>query len=195
MNLMLSCQEWGRRFKIPKEKFVSMRPDACREVFLEDPEFDTLLSLATVGATVQVEDEFVVQDSPEPLRMLHLRLGQCIPQHAFKLWESSKALLFRMADLPKQLVLHYNNSHWTSKPDAETGRYLFDCANIANGSTINSEYAFEQAEEVYLKLSHPTILGILKSAVDLANSLHCPLSDLRLWKDDIKGALLWSIQF
>ena len=39
-----------------------------------------------------------------------------------------------------------------------------------------------------MPLSHPTILSILRSAIDLADSLRCPLSDLRLWKDDIKGA-------
>lgn len=160
----------------------------CKHVFSCDPEFDTLLMLATSGASVPIEDDFVLQTAPEPLRNLHLRLGGCIPQHALKLWESGKALLFRIADLPKELLIHYNNSHWTSKPDADEGRYLFDCANIKNGSSINSEYAFEQAEEVYLPLSHPTILSILKSAVELANSLACPLSELRLWKDDIKGA-------
>lgn len=160
----------------------------CRQVFSEDPEFDTLLMLATTGASVPIEDEFVIQNSPEPLRNLHLRLGSCIPQHALKLWESGKALLFRIADLPRQLVIHFNNSHWTSKPDTDEGRYLFDCANIFNGSTINSVFAFDQAEKVYLPLSHPTILSILRSAVELANLLACPLSDLRLWKDDIKGA-------
>lgn len=160
----------------------------CRQVFSEDPEFDTLLALATLGASVPIQEDFVLQYTPEPLRKLHLRLGNCIPQHAFKLWESGKALLFRVADLPSQLLLHFNNSHWTSKPDTDDGRYLFDCANIANGSSINSEYAFQLAEEVYLPLSHPTILSILRGAVELANSLACPLSDLRLWKDDIKGA-------
>lgn len=160
----------------------------CRDVFSGDPEFSTLLALATVGAIVPVQDDFVVQDQPEPLRKLHLRLGGCIPQHALKLWESGKALLFRIADLPRQLLLHFNNSHWTSKPFTDEGRYLFDCANIANGSTINSDESFLQAESVYKKLSHPTILSILRSAVELAVSLDCPLSDLRLWKDDIKGA-------
>ena len=179
-RMVEAAQESKKEFRFNESR--------CRDVFVDDPEFDTLLLLATVGATVPVEDDFVVQDSPEPLRMLHLRLGQCIPQHAFKLWESGKALLLRIADLPRRLVLHFNNSHWTSKPDADAGRYLFDCANIANGSTINSEYAFERAEEVYLKLSHPTILEILRGAVDLATLLRCPLSDLRLWKDDIKGA-------
>lgn len=160
----------------------------CRDVFSLDPEFDTLLQLAREGASVPIDDEFVVQSAPEPLRKLHLRLGDCIPQHAYKLWSSGKALLFRIADLPRQLVLHFNNSHWTPKPDSVYGRYLFDCANIAWGSSINSEYAFQLAETQYGKLTHPTILEILKGAVELATSLSCPLSDLRLWKDDISGA-------
>ena len=160
----------------------------CRDVFSEDPEFPTLLALATVGATVPISDDFVIQETPEPLRKLHLRLGNCIPQHALKLWESGKALLFRIAQLPSQLMLHFNNSHWTSKPLTDEGRYLFDCANIANGSTINSDESFFIAENLYMPLKHPTILSILRSAVELALSLNCPLSDLRLWKDDIKGA-------
>jgi hypothetical protein len=45
----------------------------CRDVFSDDPEFPTLLALATVGATVPIQDGFVVQDTPEPLRKLHLR--------------------------------------------------------------------------------------------------------------------------
>jgi hypothetical protein len=146
------------------------------------------LTLAKEGASVPLEEDFVVQSSPEPLRKLHLRLGGCIPQHAFKLWNSGEALLFRIADLPRQLVLHFNNSHWTPKWDSVNGRYIFDCANIAEGSSINSEYAFDLAEERYGKLSHPTILEILAGAVGLAKVLGCPLSDLRLWKDDISGA-------
>ena len=63
----------------------------CRDVFSRDPEFDTLLHLANKGASVPIEEDFVVQSSPEPLRKLHVRLGECIPQHAFKLWKSGKA--------------------------------------------------------------------------------------------------------
>ena len=162
--------------------------ERCRDVFSGDPEFHTLLELATIGAFVTIEEDFIVQASPEPLRNLHLRLGHCIPQHALKLWEDGKALLFRMADIMTSCVLHYNNSHWTSKPGVDEGRYLFDCANIANGSSINSEYAFEMAEEKYLALHHPTIIDILTGLVQLSSRLNCPLSDLRLWKDDIKGA-------
>jgi hypothetical protein len=64
-------------------------------------------------------------------------------------------------------MLHFNNSHWTSKPDAVDGRYLFDCANIANGSTINSVFGFEQAELVYLKVNTPDDL------IDLVDLKEC----------------------
>lgn len=167
---------------------VRFNESRCRDVFSDDPEFPTLLTLATEGAAVPIQDDFVIQNTPEPLRKLHLRLGNCIPQHAFKLWEAGKALLFRIVELPLHIMLHFNNSHWTSKPDTVDGRYLFDCANIANGSTINSDESFSEAENLYKPLTHPTILSILRSAVELALSLGCPLSDLRLWKDDIKGA-------
>lgn len=161
--------------------------DRCRDVFVDDPEFDTLMDLATVGAVVPIPDDFVIQSTPEPLRQLHMRLGQCIPKHAFKLWEDGKALLFRLKDVVS-LLLHFNNSHWTSKPFVDEGRYLFDCANIANGSTINSAYAFDLAEQRYLPLHHPTIIEILTGALLLARNWNCDLSDLRLWKDDIKSA-------
>ena len=161
--------------------------DRCRDVFVDDPEFETLMDLASVGAVVPIADDFVVQSTPEPLRKLHMRLGQCIPKHAFKLWEDGKALLFRLQDVVS-LCLHFNNSHWTSKPFVDEGRYLFDCANIANGSTINSDYAFDLAEKRYLPLHHPTIIEILSGALLLARTWNCHLSDLRLWKDDIKGA-------
>jgi len=161
--------------------------ERCRDMFSDDPEFNTLLELASTGARVPIEDDFVLQGSPEPLRKLHVRLGQCIPKHAFKLWQDGKALLFKIADV-LTCRLHFNNSHWTAKPGVDDGRYLFDCANIANGSTINSEFAFEAAEERYLPLRHPTILEILTGMVQHASIIGCHLSDLRLWKDDIKGA-------
>jgi hypothetical protein len=170
--------------KSSRDRFNAER---CRDVFAEDPEFDTLMELATVGADVPIDPNFVVQSSPEPLRALHLRLGNCIPQHAFKLWESGKALLFRLSDVVS-CCLHFNNSHWTPKPLTDEGRYLFDCANIAAGSSINSDYAFDLAEKKYLPLHHPTIVEILTSALLLASSLGCALSDLRLYKDDIKSA-------
>jgi hypothetical protein len=78
----------------------------CREMFTGDPEFDTLLELATEGATVAIDADFIIQPTPEPLRKLHLRLGNCIPQHAFKLWEDGKALLFRIQDLCRSCILH-----------------------------------------------------------------------------------------
>jgi len=161
--------------------------ERCRDVFADDPESDTLCELATQGADVPIDHDFVLQSVPEPLRALHTRLGNCIPQHAYKLWEGGKALLFRLSDVIS-CSLHFNNSHWTSKPLTDEGRYLFDCANIAKGSSINSDYAFKLAEEKYLPLHHPTILEILSSAVLLAASLGCALSDLRLYKDDIKSA-------
>jgi hypothetical protein len=114
-------------------------------------------------------------------------LGNCIPQHAFKLWQTGRALLFRLSDIIS-CGLHFNNSHWTPKPFTDEGRYLFDCANIAQGSSINSEYAFELAEKKYLPLHHPSIIEILASALLLATSLGCSLADLRLYKDDIKSA-------
>lgn len=159
----------------------------CCDVFTGDPEFETLRNLATIGAEVAIEEGFVVQSSPEPLRKLHLRLGNCIPQHAFKLWEDGKALLFRIRDLGA-LILHYNNAHWTSKPGVDDGRFLFDCANIANGSSINSDYAFQKGEETYQPLCHPTILQIVAGILFLARALDCDVKDLRLWKDDIRGA-------
>ena len=70
----------------------------------------------------------------------------------------------------------------------EEGRYLFDCANIAAGSSINSEFAFDMGEQKYLPLHHPTIIEILSGAIALAHRCNCQLSDLRLWKDDIRGA-------
>ena len=152
------------------------------------PSFDTLLELATVGAEVAIEDDFVIQSVPEPLRKLHLRLGNCIPQHAMKLWDEGKALVFRIQDLGASCILHYNNAHWTSKPGADEGRFLFDCANIANGHSINSDYAFQKGEEKYLPLVHPTIVQIIAGILSLAKKLQCEVRELRLWKDDIKSA-------
>ena len=161
----------------------------CREIFEGDPEYATLMALATEGAQVVIEDDFVIQiqSTPEPLRNLHVRLGNCIPQHAYRLWEDGKALLFRIRDLAT-CVLHFNNAHWTSKPGVDDGRFLFDCANIANGDSINSDFAFQKGEETYQPLRHPTILQIVEGILSLAQTLKCELKDLRLWKDDIRGA-------
>jgi len=55
--------------------------ERCLDVFVDDPEFDTLMELASVGADVPIDSAFVLQSQPEPLRSLHTRLGNCIPQH------------------------------------------------------------------------------------------------------------------
>ena len=91
------------------------------------------------------------------------------------------------------VALHYNNGHWTAKPGVDDGRYLFDCANIANGSTINSEFAFAAAEELYLPLRHPTILENLTGMVKYASDIGCLLSDLRFRRMISKVLLVNSI--
>lgn len=163
-------------------------PSRCRDVFSDDIEFETLLELSESGAFIPIPPDFVYQTSPEPLRKLYHKLGNTVPKAALKLYDEGKALLFRCDDVAPVTKLQQNNAHWCAKAFCDPGRFLFDCANIASGDSINSPWSFDWSQNKYGVLEHPSITGIVSEWVAFADAHHRPLSDLRIWKDDIKGA-------
>jgi len=172
--------------------------DRCNAVFGDFPceDLDRLRLLATEGSQILVPENFVRQPTPAPMRALASRLGNTYSKHAYKLFKSGNVLLFRLSDIPPDTfsILNFgNNAHWTVKPDDVMGRLLTDPNHPSPGfSGLNTDESFTRAQEIYGKMSLPSILNFISDALAYADQNSYPLSDLRIYKEDIKGAFAHS---
>ena len=163
-------------------------PTRCFTVFSGDPEWDTLLSIASSGAVIDTDPEFSPSPRPEPFRKLHSRLPNVMKSHAHKLWTKSQGLILPTAVASSLPGVHFNPTHWTPKPDEPLGRFLIDCSNCEEGCSLNSPVAKALVVTRYGKLSLPIIPDIITSWYRSSLTQHRPLASFRLWKDDVKSA-------
>ena len=170
----------------------------CNEAFGDYPceDLDRLRRLATEGSQILLPEDFIRQPVPGPMRTLASRLGNTYLKHAYKLYKSGNVLLFNLSDIPPHIyeTLNFgNNVHWTVKPDDIMGRLLTDPNNPADGYTgLNTDETFDRAEIIYGKMSLPNIIEFVVSIVDYADAHSYPLADMRIYKEDIKGAFAHS---
>jgi len=109
-----------------------------RALFLEDPEFHTLLEIAMLGALPDLPADFVSQASPSiSPRRLHVKLARLYSQHAYKLWKKGNILLLPLSSIPLTVRvacgMNFNSPHWTPKPGCPEGRFLIDPSNTDAG--------------------------------------------------------------
>jgi hypothetical protein len=161
-------------------------PQRCRDCFSQDPEFSTLMAIATEGARIDVSPTFVRQSVPDPPRQITRRIPHTILKHACKLWSSGNALILPLTDV-QHLNPHFNNIHWCPKPGAPAGRFLGDCSNRQSGDVLNSREAKTAIIERYGDLRHPTIVDLVRLIFRVADKAG-GLDKIKLWKEDISGA-------
>jgi len=151
---------------------------------------DVLRVLAESGAKIPVADDFIFNPVTEPPRQLQRKLGNCYSKHAYKLWKSGGALVFRETDIPEseRCKLNINPLHWCPKPFCDSGRWLGDLSNRSEGTSINCPESKELARQLYGDMTYPSIVDIISAWLEYASRHQYDLSDLRIWKEDIRSA-------
>jgi hypothetical protein len=99
-------------------------------------------------------------------------------------------LIFRESDIPEneRAKLNINPLHWCPKPFCEGGRWLGDLSNRLEGMSINCPESKDLAKQVYGEMSYPSIGEIISSWLLYAHTHQYALSDMRIWKEDIRSA-------
>ena len=133
---------------------------------------------------------------PNSLRPLQQRLFPVYRYHAHKMWKVGKGLLFRLSDIPANILesMHTGNScHLVPKPDTPEGRFIIDASN---GVPLNGITAKEQAVLLqYGAVCLPNIRGVFSRWDDYCRRWNLQWSDLLIFKEDIKSCfnhLQWS---
>ena len=159
--------------------------DRCR-LFMEDPEYATLMDIAVNGAYVPVPSIFRETTSPPRFRPVHARLQSVFERHAFDLSESGTVLLLN-SSLLDSVPLHYSSLHWTVKPGKALGRLLGDLSNSEiSDSALNTDETRLELEGRYGSLYHPTIVDFIDyifMAIDKWG-----LANITFFKEDIANA-------
>ena len=149
-------------------------------------------SIASHGSRLVLPEGFVRQDFPSPMRPMAARLGNTYLKHGYKLWEKGQALLFNVNELPADTYnsLNFgNNAHWTGKPNCPEGRFLFDPNHPEEGFTgLNTEEGLERMRGIYGDMTLPTIQEFLMLIYKVCSQKGCHMSELSIWKEDVKGA-------
>ena len=173
-------QSQAMRFNI--DRFHTYLSDTADKLVLRD--------LAVHGAAIPVANDFVINPVAEAPRLLQRKLGNCYSKHAYKLWKSGGALVFREHDVPEseRNKLNINSLHWCPKPFCDGGRWLGDLSNREQGMPINCPESKEAAQLLYGEMSYPLIGEIISSWLEYANVNNFALSELRIWKEDIRSA-------
>ena len=176
-----------RQSRTKGERYNSDRYD----LYLSETSDATVLcDVAEFGAAIPVASDFVINPAIEPPRQLQRKLGNCYCKHAYKLWKNGGALIFREQDIPEseRCKLNINPLHWCPKPFCDCGRWLGDLSNREEGTSINCPESKELARNLYGDMSYPSIEDIISSWLNYASSNQYELSDLRIWKEDIRSA-------
>ena len=144
------------------------------------------------GSQLLLPEGFKRQPSPSPMRQMAARLGNTYLKHGYKLWLKGKALLFNVNELPQDTFnkLNFgNNAHFTGKPNCPEGRFLFDPNHPEEGySGLNTDEGLERMRSIYGGMTLPTIKEFLTLIYNVRSRKGCSLCQLRIWKEDVKGA-------
>ena len=155
-------------------------------------DLDRAREITLHGSQLLMPEVFIRQPFPSPMRPMSERLGNTYIKHGYKLWEKGKALLFDINSLPPETydILNFgNNAHLCGKPGCPEGRFLFDPNHPAVGySSISSDEGLVRLREIYGVMTLPTIKEFLLLINVECSRRGCHMSQLRIWKEDVKGA-------
>ena len=83
-----------------KEQPGGFNEDWCRACFSDNDEYDKLMEIARIGASLPLPDGFQINHVQPARRQLDVRLGDTYLKHAMKHSKSGKMVLFRIEDIP-----------------------------------------------------------------------------------------------
>ena len=117
VGLSLQSLVEARQFDRSGDRFNVER---CTAVFRDDPEYETLLTMAQSGVYIDPPPGLVLQTVPERPRTWQREMPNVFNQHVAKSWAKGDVVVLPMDELSATDVtrLHYNPAHLTGKPAA-----------------------------------------------------------------------------
>jgi hypothetical protein len=169
------------------ERFNAQR---VRDVFSDDPEFETLMSIAQDGAIIDTPSGFVKQSVTEPLRPLNIRLERCMRQHALKLRNKGRGVFLSEDSLSEadRLLLNKQSAHWVLKPAPDGRSNIDEGRALIDPKGLNAGDAKEKVKQRYGPLRLATFSSIVTGWYEHAREHNLKMSDCRIFKDDVEGA-------
>lgn len=220
-----AAKEWGNGFRLPKdvgardmslftchhhdiEKAVTALRQTTRHdrlshsrvsncVPVDDPDYERIVELATVGIRVHTSIDFQPNRSPPKLRQLYVQTSGAVDRMLYELHQDNLLFILPLwyVRLHLSSSIHFSPLHWAKKSGKPCGRPIFDASDDKYGA-LNSEDATSQAEEHYGAIHHPTITDIILMILDFQESMQHQFltlfdqSQLILFKHDLSRAFM-----
>ena len=172
------------------DRFNIDRVNRCfKHCGLED--MTRLRDMAINGTRFVLPEGFVAQHYPNPMRNIYQRLGNCFDKHAIRLWTEGRVLLLPLSELHLYGPTFNLSSDawWVGDASKPAGRILIDPSNPkGEGWPLNTPEVKAAAEELYGKLTLPTIMEIVSELLAYVKRRGYAMKDMRWFKYDIKNA-------
>lgn len=192
----LALQKCGSLLQLISDKQARNKPsrfnlERCNSLFPDDPRLPTLQELATVGAVIDTDSEFIRQSVPEPFRPCEVILTHVFQKHGLDSWTKDRGLLVRLATLitTGQIHLcHFNANHLVYKATDEYARWCVDPSNRSDDAMpLNGGFAKDFSIKRYAKTWCPSLLEMLIAFNAIRIALGCTWDEMWLFKEDIKA--------
>jgi len=148
--------------------------------------------LAVNGSHVPIPEGFTRQVEPNGMRALAKKLGNTYVKSAAKLHADNRVMIIDIAVLQEFAYPGLNWScdlHWVGNPGKPGGRMLVDPSNPSLGNfALNGPEIKAIGEETYGLLKLPTIGEIVGAILNDAQVRNLPISEYRIYKEDISNA-------
>ena len=148
--------------------------------------------LAVNGSHVPLPEGFIRQKEPNEMRTLAKKLGNTYVKSAAKLHADNRVMIVPIATLLDFDCSSLNWScdlHWVGNPGKPGGRMLVDPSNPSAGNfALNGPEVKTIGEETYGLLNLPTIGEIVGAVIADSEERNLPLSEYRIYKEDISNA-------
>ena len=187
-----------RQREYQKNKFNLRR---WKEVFSKDAflsgDISLLHELATTGSTLGVPKDFIPLHQPPPMRAQHRLLGNTYLAHAQSLLEKGCVITLSITAITEfDLKVNFTTSAWWApKANKPEGRFCIDPTNAPSQYIgLNTPETLQMAIDKYVNTPLPTIQSLITNQIlNVALKFNCLVSELTLYKSDIKSAFYSTI--
>ena len=179
------------QLKQSANKHSRFNAERCARLFSEDPNYSILLELASIGAIIDTDPNFIPQCVPEDFRHSEIALTKVFQKHALDSWVKGRGLLIREETLQSTgeiKLLHFNSNHLVFKPTDDFGRWCIDPFHRSDDNMpLNGGIAKFLSIEHYQKTWTASLVDMLSAFHRRKLSSNLPWHFFRLFKEDIKS--------
>mgnify|MGYP000025132167 CR=1 FL=1 len=151
----------------------------------EDDDVRKLKSLVG-GMEIVVENSFMPNGVPPPLRAKYKRVAPAFNKMILELYEAGSVIIMPTSTALLVPGVHFSSAHWTLKSGKKKGRNIGDCSNSPEGSSLNSVEVQEMVRQKWGAIFHPGVEELVRMILRQLDRVG--VEQLVLYKMDLKGA-------